>query len=95
MFVNGAVFLMMMSKKTCFMTVEYLMNRRVTTLDNSLTKIIQLYQRSGFVINAILTNMEFNKVIDLFPKAKINTTAAREHVENSNRDIYSLRSGVI
>ena len=44
-----------------------------------------MYARGGFVINTVLMNQEFDKIVDEVPKIEINITAAREHVGEIER----------
>ncbi len=37
-------------------------------------------EMGGEIINVMLMDMEFEKLVDLLPSVSINTTAAREHV---------------
>ena len=39
-----------------------------------------VYARAGFVVQTLLMDMEFNKVIPELPEVVINTSAASEHV---------------
>jgi hypothetical protein len=79
-FVNGIAFLTTLSQKLQLSTVKQLPLRTVTQLSNSLTKIVRLYARAGFIVCVIMMDQEFNKVEDACNMVEINTTAAREHV---------------
>ena len=56
-----------------------------------LKRIICLYSRAGFVIQAILMNMEFDKVIPGILKIVINTNAASEHDAVVERHIRVIK----
>jgi hypothetical protein len=49
-------------------------------LSNSLTKIVRLNARTGFIICVIMMDQEFDKVKDACDMVEINTTAACKHV---------------
>ena len=57
-------------------------------------KAVYGYARGGFVVNLMLMNMEFEKVKDELPLVVVNTTAAREHVPDSERRIRTIKERV-
>ena len=57
--------------------MEHIPSRTAKQLGNSLTKIVNLYARGGFVLNVVLMYQEFEKNVDKVPNLDINTTAAR------------------
>ena len=59
---------------------EFMPNRKASLLASNLKWIIGLYSRAGFVIQTILMDMEFNKIIPELPDININTSKASEHV---------------
>ncbi len=87
MFVNGIAILITLSRKLRLATIEQLPTRMATQLSNSLTKIVRLYARTGFIICVIMMDQEFDKVEDTNEMVEINTTAAREHVSKIERYI--------
>ena len=80
MFVNGLPFLVTMSRRIWLLTVEHTPSRTAKQLGSSITKVVNLYAWGGFVINTVLMDQEFDKIVDEVPKLEINTTVAREHV---------------
>ena len=66
MFVNGFPFLVTQSRNIRLLTVELLPNRRAATLSSSLTKILRVYSRGGFLVRLILMDMEFECLKDDF-----------------------------
>ena len=60
-------------------------------LGSSITKVVNFYARGGFVINIVLMDQDFDKIVDDVPKLKINTTAAREHVGEIERTIRTVK----
>ena len=49
-------------------------------LSNSITKIVRLYARTGFCVQVIMMDQEFDKVKDTCKMVEINTTAARKNI---------------
>ena len=54
MFVNRFSFLVTLSRKIKFRTTQFLSKRTARTLADSLTKVIMLYARGGFIVNLAL-----------------------------------------
>ena len=54
MFVSGVPFLVTLSRKIKFRTNQFLPKRTTRTLADSLTKVIMLYARGGFIVNLAL-----------------------------------------
>ena len=54
MFVSEVPFLVTMSRKIKFRTTQFLPKRTARTLADSLTKVIMLYARGGFIVNLAL-----------------------------------------
>jgi hypothetical protein len=80
MFVNGIAFLTTLSQKIRLSTVEQLPSCMATQLSNSLTNIVRLYARTGFIVRVIMMDQVFDKVKDACEMVEINTTAVRKHV---------------
>ena len=68
-------------------TTEYMINCMAGQLAKSIKKIVKLYARDGFTVNLCLMDMEFDKIKDLLGFLEVNTTAAREHVGDVERQI--------
>ena len=54
MFVSGVPFLVTLSRKIKFRTTQFLPKRTARTLADSLTKVIMMYARGGFIVNLAL-----------------------------------------
>jgi hypothetical protein len=91
MFINGIAFLTTLSPKLRLGTVEQLPLCTATQLSNSLTKIVRLYARTGFIIRVIMMDQEFDKVKDACKMVEINTTTAHEHVGKIKRFICTIK----
>ena len=87
MFVSGFPFLVSFSRNIKFRTAECVPRRTAKLLAKSIKKVISLYARGGFLVNLALMDKEFDKVQEHIPFLQINTTAAREHVGEIEREI--------
>ncbi len=76
MFVNGLPFLVTSSRGISLVTIEYLPSRTAKLLALTLERVIKVYTRGGFVVQTMMMDMEFEKLVDLLPNVTINTTAA-------------------
>ena len=94
MFVSGIPFLVTFSRNIRIITAKYIPSPTAQQLANSLTNIVNTYARGGFVIDLALMDMEFEKVRDKLAIAKVNTTAAREHVPEIERQIRLIKESV-
>ena len=91
MFVNNLAFVITYGRGIGLITAEFTPNRKANQLASNLKRIIGLYSRAGFVIQTILMDMEFNKVIPELPEVNINTSAASEHVAEVERHIRIIK----
>ena len=91
MFVNGLPFFVTLSRHIKLVTIEFLPSRTAKQLCKSLTKVLWIYHRGGFVVRACLMDMEFDKLVDMMAEVMINTTAAREHVGDIERYIRTIK----
>ncbi|KAL7460368.1 hypothetical protein ACHAXS_002287 [Conticribra weissflogii] len=91
MFVDGLAFIVTVSRDIKFITAQYLPTRTSTDLAGSLRKTIQLYQRGGFRVQALLMDGEFDKVAKLLPEVVVNTTSAGEHVGDIEQHIRTVK----
>ena len=91
MFVNGIPFLTTLSRKIKLQIVEHIQTRTDTSICNALPKVMKLYAREGFVVNLIMMDREFTKLELSFDLVEINTTAAREHVDETKQSVRTIR----
>jgi hypothetical protein len=92
MFVNGVAFLVTLSRDIRLVTAEFTPSCTAKQLGSSLMKVVRgMYERNGFVVNAILMDLEFEKVKDECPQVEINTAGAREHVGEIERMIRTMK----
>ena len=62
MFDNENMLMTTLASKLKFATVEHIPIQTTDQISKSLNELIKLYVRSGFIINVILMDMEFDKV---------------------------------
>ncbi len=76
MFVNGLPFLVTSLRGISLVTIEFLPSRTAKRLALTLERVLKVYARGGFVVQTMMMDMEFKKLVDLLPNVAINTTAA-------------------
>jgi hypothetical protein len=91
MFVNGLPFMVSISRKIKFTTVEYLLGRKKNHLVKSIRKIINLYRKRGFTVDTALMDREFEFLRADWPELNLSTTAASKHVPDVERQIRVLK----
>ena len=52
---------------------------------------MKVYTSGGFVVQTMMMDMEFEKLVDLLPNVTVNTMAAREHVGEIERKIRVIK----
>jgi hypothetical protein len=90
-FVDGAAFLVTLSRWIKFITVEHVPVRMAISLSKHRTHVLQVYERAGFRVRTILMDGEFEKMQDLIPRVECNTMAAKEHVSKAERAIRTIK----
>jgi hypothetical protein len=91
MFVNGLPFFVTESRGIKLRTIEFLPSRTKRKLHQSLQTVARFYRRGGFIIRMCLMDMEFKPLEELSTDVPINTTAAREHVNDIERSIRMIK----
>jgi hypothetical protein len=76
-FVDGTAFLLTVSQRIKFVTVEHVPVRTVLSLSKHMTRVLEVYGRAGFRVRSILMDGEFEKLKPLMPSVKCNTTQQR------------------
>ena len=66
-FVDGTAFLVTLSRRIKFITVEHVPVRTAVSLSKHITRVLQVYECAGFRVRTILMDGEFEKVQDLIP----------------------------
>ena len=96
MFVNGIPFLVTMSRRIRFITVQHVPDRKASALANVMKQVMNLYSRAGFVCQTALMDGEFEPLkAKLVGSIEVNTTAKNEHVGEIERKICSLKDNGI
>ena len=85
---------MSLSRKIKFRTTQFLPKRTARTLADSLTKVIMLHARGGFIVNLTLMDKEFDAIKEFVPFLEVNTAAAREHEGEIEREIQQIKDRV-
>ena len=81
MFVCGLPFLITLSRKIRFVTVQYVPHRSASELSDALKNVISVYSRAGFTAQTALMDGEFDKVKDkLLDTITVNICSKNEHV---------------
>jgi hypothetical protein len=90
MFVNGLPFLVTSSRGISLVTIIFaITNCKVfSTYFRTSDKV---YTRGGFVVQTMMMDMEFEKLVNLLPNVTINTTAAMKHVGEIERKIRVIK----
>jgi hypothetical protein len=94
MFVCGLPFLISMSRRTCFLTLQYLPSRSAGEITSGFQNIINLYNRAGFIPQCAIMDNEFEplKKSKLAKLLEINTTAKNEHMGEIERKIRHVKN---
>ncbi len=90
-FVDGAAFLLSLSRQIKFIAVEYVATHMAKSLSKHLTRVIQVYAQAVFAVCTILMDGEFEKVKDKLSSLICNTTAAKEHVRDAEQTICMIK----
>ena len=92
LFVNGYPFLLSVSRKIKFMTVEYLPRHCEEDLASSIRKIVKLYEKRGFKITQFYMDHEFECLKGrLSNEVPINTTAKSDHFPEIERPVRVVK----
>jgi hypothetical protein len=93
MFVCGLPFLISLSRRIRFVTVEFIPKRTAGELCSGLKNILKPYNRAGFIIQCACMDNEFEPLKKkLLGKMVVNTTAADEHVGEIERKIQHVKT---
>ena len=89
--VDGIALLLTVAIKLKFATVEHTPVRTAKSLVKHIKPVLQVYDRAVFTLRYIMMDGEFEKVKELLPNIVCNTTAAKEHVAESDRKIRVVK----
>ena len=92
MFVNGAPFLIAMSRGIKFVTVEYIPTQTSKQLSKYLKRVITIYSRNIMIVKTVLMDMGFNKdIYELTENVAVNTSSNKEHIAEIYRTIHTVK----
>ncbi len=86
MLVNGLPFLVTSSRGLSLVTVEHLPSRTAKRLAQTLERVFRIYATAGFVVQMAMMDVEFEKIRTLLHRVALNTTTAREHIGEIERN---------
>ena len=84
---DGIAFLFTMRRKLNFVTIDHTHIRTGKALVKHITQVLQVYIIAAFNVRYVMMNGEFKKAKDLLSSIVCNTTAAKEHVAETEREI--------
>ena len=88
---DGTPFLLTVVWRLKFITAEHVRVRTATNLSKHMTRVLEVYKKAGFIVRTILMDGEFEKIQPLLPTVECNTTAAKEHVNEAERTIRTIK----
>jgi hypothetical protein len=93
MFVSKISFLVTISRNIKFTTTEMLINRKASTVLNSMKKIIQIYNMRGLLTTFAIMDIEFEPIRGELADQQValNCTARDEHVGDIERHIRTIK----
>ena len=80
MFINGNLFMITSTRKLKFKNIENIPSQTAGQRSKGLNKVIQLYERGGFIIQVILKLMELEKLENNLGKVDGNISVAQDHM---------------
>jgi hypothetical protein len=90
-FVNGAPFLVTLSRNIKFVMAEHLPVRMANALVKHIERVLHVYGHGGFIVRTILMDGEFEKIKGLLHNVECNTTTAKEHVSEAKQMIHTIK----
>jgi hypothetical protein len=94
MFVNGVLFLVLLSRNINLTTIEYVPHCTASKLGLLLHRIITIYARAGFTIQTILLDNKFDKVKDMSRTPSSTRLLLLNTLVTSNTEFVSSKSVV-
>ena len=93
MFINKLLLLVSISRGLKFTTIEYLSSKSEIALVTSIIKIVSYYKSHGLHVGDMFVDPEFQFLEESIVSTDLNTTGARDHVPEVERQIQVIRSG--
>ena len=85
MLINKLPFLVSISRRLKFTTIEYLSSMNEIALVTSINKIVRYYRSRGLHVGTMFVDPEFNSLEEKLVSTTLNTTGARDHVPGVER----------
>ena len=79
MFINKITFLVSISRRLKFTTIEYLSSKNKTALITTINKIVRYYRSHGLHVVTMFVDPEFKSLEEKVVNTILNTTGARDH----------------
>ena len=90
-FVNKLPFLVSISQRLKFTTIEYLSNKNKIALVTSINKIVSYYRSHGLHVVTIFVDLKFKSLEEKVVSTTLNTTEAHDHVLEVERQIQVIK----
>ena len=96
MFINKLAFFITMSRNLKFITVQYVRDRKTTTLAEGIKSVFEIYMSAGFRVRHVLVDGEFEHLRQSCTTmgSNLNTISANEHVPDIERMIRVVKERV-
>ena len=91
MFIKRLPFLVSISRRLKFTTIKYLSSKDDIALLNSVNKIVTYYRSHGLNVVTIFLDPEFKSLEEKEVITTLNTTGARDHVPEVERQIQVIK----
>ncbi len=91
MFVNSVPFLVSVSRTINLIMIEHAPKSTASKLGKLIQRIVRVYARSGFTVQTVLMDSEFEKLKDHVPMLALNLPVASEHVGEIERKIRVVK----
>eukprot|EP00804_Cyclotella_cryptica_P016673 CCRYP_001990-RA/>CCRYP_001990-RA protein AED:0.73 eAED:0.24 QI:0/-1/0/1/-1/0/1/0/427 len=95
MFVSGLPFLITLSRRVRYITIQFVPRRTAGELANAMKMVVGLYRRAGIICQTALMDGEFEKINQkLINIIEVNITAKNEKVPEIERKIRHIKERV-
>ena len=89
--INKLLLLVSISQQLKFTTIEYLSIKKKILLVISINKIVSYYRSYGLHVVTIFLDLEFKSLEEKVVSTTLNTTGARDHVPEVERQIQVIK----
>eukprot|EP00804_Cyclotella_cryptica_P005960 CCRYP_000230-RA/>CCRYP_000230-RA protein AED:0.20 eAED:-0.12 QI:0/-1/0/1/-1/0/1/0/136 len=95
MFVSGLPFLVTLSRRIRYVTLQFVPRRTAGELANAMKMVVGLYRRAGTICQTALMDGKFEKIKQkLINIIEVNITAKNEHVPEIEQKIRHIKERV-